>query len=201
MFEAMMQENDTREGRGELLLVRHTQIAEPFRGKCYGASDIPLSPEGEVHARELAAELAFEQPALVVHSGLSRARFLAEEVARHAGISAVVDPRLREMNFGAWELRTWDDIFSDVGHRMARLIHEPDTICSDGAESANEVRRRMVSWAQELGGGSLVVAVSHGGPISALRGTLNGSAAAKWPDLMPSYGEVMRFALPLSLGD
>ena len=92
-------------GSGELLLVRHTEISAQYHGVCYGASDVPLSDGGQDHARELAVKLADEKPGLVVHSGLSRARFLADDVARLAGADSVCDARLREMNFGAWELR------------------------------------------------------------------------------------------------
>ena len=211
--------NEMRSGNGQLLLVRHTQIADDFVGLCYGASDVPLSAAGESHARKIAISLCEENPSVVVHSGLARARYLAEEVARLVGVDVVCDPRLQELNFGAWELRSWDDIFTEVGHGMSRLILEPDTLCAPGAESANQVLERMLSWIHEIGHSSLetdharagcvgveqacedrvVVAVSHGVQISALRGAIEGHDAASWPDIMPGYGEVLRLDLPVVL--
>ena len=142
----MSTKNPSGNKPGRLILVRHTQIKPQFKDLCYGASDIELSQDGKQHARELAITLARERPTIIVHSGLSRARFLALEIARHAGLNATTDERLKEMDFGQWELRSWDNIFKDVGHEMSKLIHEPDTYCPPGGETAHAVRDRMSAW-------------------------------------------------------
>ncbi len=188
----------TADGRGgRLILVRHTQVAAHLSGICYGASDVALSAEGEAHANALAVSLAREGPAVVLHSGLSRARYLAEQIARHAGVELLCDARLLEMNFGAWELRSWDDIFLEVGHGMSRLVHEPDSYCAPGGETANDVRDRMISWVSQLPADKNIVAVGHGGAICTLRGTLAGAPSSKWPDFMPTFGEIVHIRLPI----
>ena len=180
-----------------LILVRHTQVASEFSSVCYGASDVALSEKGETHARELAVSLARERPDFVIHSGLSRARFLASEIANHAGVDLSIDARLQEMNFGSWELRPWDDIFREDGDGLARLIDEPDTFCPPNGETAHQVRDRMVAWVSQLPLRATIIAVGHGGAISALRGTLQGVPSSNWSDLMPAFGEMVRIPLPI----
>lgn len=190
---------NTQDGgaNGVLLIVRHTKVAARYDGVCYGASDVELAPEGELHAQQVAMSVSSHKPDVVVHSGLQRTRMLAEEIGRLAGVEVTSDARLREMNFGSWELRTWDDIFEDVGHAFGKLITEPDAYAAPGGETAHDVRARVMAWAQELPAGKTVVAVAHGGSIGALRGTIMGATADGWPQLVPGFGEVVRLPLPL----
>lgn len=179
-----------------LLLVRHTAVSDDYKGLCYGASDIELSPRGKEHAHVRAAEVARLHPTMIVHSGLTRARILAELIAQRCGMEPQVDPRLAEMNFGAWELRAWNDIFLEVGHGMARLISEPATYSPPGGETAHALRDRVTSWFFELPRRGRIVAVCHGGAIGALRGSLAGLPAREWPTFVPAYGEQVVMKLP-----
>ncbi len=184
-------------GGNNLILVRHTKVEVQFQDTCYGASDVRLSEDGEAHARALAPELAAMNPARIFHSGLGRSKFLAELIASHAQTPLAKDARLAEMNFGDWELKSWDQIYAEVGHDIGRLTSEPDTFAPPGGETVHAVRDRIVAWAEELPDDGPIVAVSHGGPISALRRTLSGQGHQDWTELIPTYGEVLSFELPL----
>ncbi len=175
-----------------VLMVRHTAVADRYKGLCYGASDIELSPEGERHARECAAALAALKPTHLFHSGLKRARIMAEHLAGLSGTEPIEDARLAEMNFGSWELRSWDEIFAEAGHDMARLISEPDTFAPPGGETAHAVRDRVTAWRGALPELGRIVAISHGGPIGAMRGAEAGIPASGWPALVPSHGQQVR---------
>jgi broad specificity phosphatase PhoE len=55
------------------------------------------------------------------------------------------------------------------------------------------MRDRVMAWladAAQLETGS-IVAICHGGPIAAIRGTLSGASVSEWPSLVPRYGEVV----------
>ena len=82
------------------LLVRHTEVARAWQGRCYGQSDIGLSRTGAARARSLAPELAAWQPDVVLHSGLRRAQILAEATAASASVTAKADPAWMEREFG-----------------------------------------------------------------------------------------------------
>ncbi len=182
---------------GWLIMVRHTAVDENLRGVCYGASDVDLSAEGRAQIGFLATKLAALVPNYIVHSGLSRALRLADSVANRLGRKPRMDQRIAEFNFGEWELRRWDDIHSD-GHDIARLIHEPESFAPPGGETVLRMHERVIDWYKDLPSRARILAISHGGPISTLRGSLNGAPPASWPRLVPGYGGQVRFDLPNS---
>lgn len=88
-------------------LMRHPrpQVAD---GVCYGATDLAIAEPFE--AALAAALQAAPVVGLIVTSPLQRRRRLAEAVAQARGAALVVDPRVREMDFGAWEGRPWAEL-------------------------------------------------------------------------------------------
>ena len=175
--------------RRRILLVRHGRVASCYDGVCYGRSDVELSDEGWRQSHALADELAFLPITHLFHSGLARARSLAELIAARSGVTPSVAPALAEIHFGQWELRNWQDIFQEVGDAMADIIHSPATYRPPSGETAYELRDRVLAWHQGLPAAGLMVAVAHGGPIAALRGTLGGLPASQWPALIPAHGQ------------
>jgi alpha-ribazole phosphatase len=92
----------------EIYLVRHTEtICE--KGICYGQSDVAiLEPFDEIFSR-IVSELPSE--AVIFSSPLKRCAILAKHIRENIKtISYQEDNRLKEMNFGDWELKKWDEI-------------------------------------------------------------------------------------------
>jgi adenosylcobinamide-GDP ribazoletransferase len=84
-----------------LLLMRHPPVDLSYRGVCDGASDVPLAADGLAMLPALVeAILADGRPDAISSSGLIRCRVLAEAVGERCGVAVVIDPRLRERNFG-----------------------------------------------------------------------------------------------------
>lgn len=175
-----------------LIVVRHPPVADAWHGVCYGASDAALGPAGRARIPALVAETLAHGPiSLLCHSGLSRCARVAEAIAAAAGIPAVVDDRLRERCFGAWEGRTWDAIHAETGDAMLGMLHEPETWRPPAGETTFEMRDRIMAWFHELPRAGLVVAVTHGGPIAALRGTLATAPVERWTEFIPACGELV----------
>jgi len=86
-----------------LLLVRHGETDWNADGRLQGQTDRPLSEFGRRQARQLADELAREELEAIYSSDLSRARETAEIVAERLGLPVVLDPDLREKDWGTWE--------------------------------------------------------------------------------------------------
>ena len=102
-----------REDRGRLVLVRHGKTEWSENGRHTGTTDLPLLPQGEADARDLAARLAAYDIGLALCSPLQRARRTAEL----AGFpDAVVDENLREWDYGGYEGRTTAQIREDLGY-------------------------------------------------------------------------------------
>jgi len=178
-----------------ILLVRHAEIEESYRVRCYGASDVPLSEQGRRDSQRIADELAVmlaDAPVrYLLHSGMSRTREMAELIATKLNLPMIVDSRLAELNFGIWELQPWDLIHATTGEAMVRLVDEPDTFCPEGGETIHAMRDRMLAWHRELPAEGLIIAISHGGPIAALRGTLAGLTVGEWLALIPKHGTIV----------
>src|SRR6476661_3313571 len=86
-----------------LLLVRHGETDWNADGRLQGQTDRPLSDFGRRQALQLAEELAEEELEAIYSSDLARARETAEIVAERFGLPVVLDPDLREKDWGTWE--------------------------------------------------------------------------------------------------
>jgi broad specificity phosphatase PhoE len=175
--------------RRRLIMVRHGRVADCYDGVCYGRSDIELGEEGRRQSLALAEELARLPITHLMHSGLERARWLAELIGARTALTACVAPALAEFNFGQWELRPWQAILQEVGEQMAELTRSPSTFRPPLGETVHEMRDRVLAWYRDLPEDGLIVAVAHGGTIAALRGSLAGCPPHEWPALIPGYGQ------------
>lgn len=176
-------------------LVRHTAVAAHWAGRCYGQSDVGLSREGRDAARLLAPRIADLGASHIYVSPLRRARFLAGLVRReNLEARLLIEPRLAECHFGDWEGQSWDAIHAATGDAMMGLVRAPDTFRPGGyGEATFTLRDRAMAWLQKAVNTTPgpVVAVCHGGPIAAIRGTLAGVPVADWPALVPKTGEIV----------
>lgn len=83
----------------DLWLARHGDTAWTVSRQHTGRTDLPLNADGETAARALGPRLAAHDYDLVLSSPLRRAL----DTARLAGFDPVVDERLREFDYGAYE--------------------------------------------------------------------------------------------------
>lgn len=173
-----------------LLLVRHTEVALAWKGRCYGQSDMGLSRAGTAHVRALAPELAAWRPDIVLHSGLRRARMLADVAATQAGVTALPDPGWQERDFGSWEGRSWDAIYRETGNAMDGMIDDPAGFRPGGGETTMELAARSLAAMRALPPGRVIV-VTHGGPIAAILGSLRAAPVRDWPTLVPALGSLI----------
>jgi broad specificity phosphatase PhoE len=182
-----------------VVLVRHAQVAACYKGICYGRSDVPLGPEGLEQSDRIADILSCLPIRYLVTSPAARAQALAQRIAERTGLGMTVEPALLERDFGAWEMRSWDSIYEEVGDSLNGLMHEPETYRPPGGESTGELRDRAVSWYARRPKGGLVVVVAHGGPIAAIRGTLAGKEPVEWIDLIPQPGSWVEMSGEIAL--
>jgi len=92
----------------EIYLVRHTQtICEA--GICYGQSDVDLAEPFESVFENIVSQLP--EHAVLFTSPLKRCVILSHYIQKNANsLSLESDHRLKEMNFGDWELKNWNEI-------------------------------------------------------------------------------------------
>ena len=120
-----------------LFLVRHG----PTHAKSMvGWSDLPADLSDTDALDRLSAALPDE--ALVVSSDLSRAADTASAIARGRHRLDHL-PDLREIHFGAWELRSWKEIDAEDPERIRAYWETPGDVRPPGGESWNEVCARV----------------------------------------------------------
>jgi probable phosphoglycerate mutase len=86
-----------------LLLVRHGETDWNAVGRLQGHTDRPLSDFGRRQAEQLAEELEDEPLDAIYASDLARARETAEIAGERLGLPVLLDPDLREKDWGTWE--------------------------------------------------------------------------------------------------
>jgi broad specificity phosphatase PhoE len=165
-----------------IVLVRHGTTDQNVRGLLLGRADPSLSAEGVAQAAALGEVLEQEgRPARIVASPLRRARETAAAIAAPWGMVVDDEPRLIEMDYGAWDERPLRDIPRDVWDGWHA---DPDFAPPDG-ESLRTVQRRvsdcMADLERDASGDGHVIAVSHVSPIKAA--VLWGLGLAEQPQL------------------
>lgn len=141
-----------------LWLARHGSSEWSEARRYTGWTDLPLSERGMKEAESL-AWLARRRWTGIWTSDLQRARATAEL----AGVVATVDRRLREIDFGTMEGKTWDEL--DPGTQEAVASFEG--FAPPGGESATELMARLDDFVGGLAPGDHLV-FTHGGVIRAL---------------------------------
>jgi alpha-ribazole phosphatase len=150
-----------------LYLVRHGRTLHG-EGRCVGHSDLEMDPEAGEALASLAASFEVAPPRLF-SSDLARARSTLSALAHGWGGTIEVDARLREMNFGDWDGRTWVEIREADGERLQGWMDDWVERRVPGGESFADVALRVASWSDEiLHGETSLLAVAHAGSIRAL---------------------------------
>lgn len=135
-----------------LLLVRHGETDWNAESRLQGHTDRPLSDYGRRQARRLADELADEPLDAIYASDLERARETAEIVGERLGLPVVLDPDLREKDWGTWEGLT------PVERDRVELVGE-------STEAHQERILFALARIAETHPGERVLVVTHGGSM------------------------------------
>jgi alpha-ribazole phosphatase len=151
-----------RKRLSRLVLVRHAEPAEDARGLCYGRLDVGLSDRGRVQAAELAAALA----GVEIDAVYSSPRTRAVETAAALGVDVRVDERLREIDFGELEGRSYEDIERTDPALFRAWMDAPTTVQFPGGECYDDLRMRATEALEEIRRRHDVAAVvAHGGVV------------------------------------
>jgi broad specificity phosphatase PhoE/ribonuclease HI len=154
-----------------LILVRHGATAHNVENRFSGVNTLPLSDLGEQQAKHLADRLAtFSAVSLVASSPLPRARQTADAIADRLGLAVLVVDRFSELDFGAWDGLTYDEVVRQWPDELVQWSTRPGVAPPDGesiAELTRRVRRAREEIVSRVPDGRAVV-VTHVTPIKAL---------------------------------
>ncbi|HVT64120.1 MAG TPA: histidine phosphatase family protein [Mycobacteriales bacterium] len=173
----------------QVLLLRHGRTEWNATGRFQGQTESKLDVIGRAQAEAVAVGIAPMKPDAIITSDLSRAHDTAKVVAAECGLEiAAVDPRLREINLGAWEGLTRAEARTQFADEYRRW-QEGEDARRGGGETYAEVGARCLEcideWVERLGAGCLLVAVTHGSAARATIGTMVGMHPDTWWRLAP----------------
>ena len=148
-----------------ILLLRHGQVRPDAVGCLLGSTDLPLDATGQAQALAAACRVARFGPQRCYASPLVRCRQTA--VAAVPGMEVRFDDGLREIDFGRWETRRFDELAAaDPGLVDRWAAFAPD-FAFPGGDSVAGFLQRVHAAAERLvrDDADTVLAVAHGGVI------------------------------------
>ncbi|MGP1394841.1 MAG: histidine phosphatase family protein [Inquilinaceae bacterium] len=145
-------------------VLRHGPTEWNETGIIQGRSDVPLSPAG----RAAVARWRLP-PDLDGYRWLTSPLIRAAETARLLGRDPTEDPRLAEMDWGAWEGRSLAALRAELGPALTEMEATGLELRGPGGESPRDVQDRLRPLLAELArDGRPTAAVCHKGVIRAL---------------------------------
>jgi alpha-ribazole phosphatase len=169
----------------QLYLIRHTTVDLPH-GTCYGYSDVFLNHNWESEAEKIIHELSHLKISVVYSSPLARCKLLAQKISRNV----ILDDRLKELNFGSWELKPWNDI---AGPMADKWMNDFVNVCCPEGESYVDLSIRTGNFLRDLAKSKkkVVAIVSHAGAIRAILAQLQNIPLTKSFEIEIAYGQII----------
>ncbi len=172
----------------KVYLIRHTSVNVPH-GIAYGQTDVPVNDTFEEEAsitKKNLEGISFDQ---VFCSPFTR----CVKLASFCGYpDAIRDNRLKELNFGDWEMKTWDEISEDPVSKVwfDDWAHVP----THNGESLEQQMNRLKDFLIEAKGkGYKQIAVfAHGGILTCSRVIAGEYPIEKAFLAIPAYGSVIQ---------
>lgn len=175
----------------DIYMVRHTSVDVP-QGHTYGQTDVPLRVTFEEEAaivKNTIKDLTFDK---VYTSPLSR----CVRLAAYCGYpDAEREDDIKEINFGEWEMLSWDDLSKDP--RSEAWFEDWKNIAAPQGESMNDLYNRVSTFLEKLKTTGLqkICLFAHGGVLTCARIYAGQYEMKDAFNNMPSYGAVIKITL------
>jgi probable phosphoglycerate mutase len=156
----------------KILLVRHGHVEGIDPARFRGRRDLPLTAEGRRQARAAAAFIAARwRPTIVYTSPLQRCVETGREIAVVAAVDSTVLDELTDLDYGAWQWRTHDEVRGQWPRLFDLWLSAPHLVRLPGGESVQDLLGRTadaVRMVLERHAVDTVVLVGHDSGIRAL---------------------------------
>lgn len=170
-----------------LIFIRHAETE--LAGRFCGHTDPPLNGRGRLQVARLITRLEAEAIEEIYSSDLLRAAETAHLLAKVFSVPYITTPNLREINFGAWEAKTWVEIRrSDPDFALRWAQSFPD-LTAPGAEFFSAFKSRVLQEIRHLthcAAHKRIAVVTHAGVMRiVLRELLGRTEQEAWAATKP----------------
>lgn len=170
-----------------IYLIRHTE-PEIEKGVCYGQSDIDVKNSFLLEANKVLSKINISSKTKIISSPLRRCSKLANFISSNQEIK--IDNRLKELNFGLWELVPWKEINQDDLKKWGdNYLH----VSPPEGESFNDLHKRTKLFWNELNFNKHdYVICTHDGVIKSLLVSLLEMPLRKAFSIKIKYADVVK---------
>lgn len=171
----------------ELILVRHTKpLIE--KGICYGQTDLELAESYPAEFTDVKEEVGSHS--IVYSSPLIRCGQLAEFI----GSEVIYDDRIKEINFGDWEMQKWTEIPPE---QINPWYEDYVNVRPTNGESLFEMHLRVKNFLDEIGqfDQERIICVTHAGVMRVMNAILSRIELKDMFQLKVEYGQVIRLEM------
>ena len=154
-----------------ILLTRHGQTVANREARFCGQSETSLTSFGLEQCDALARRLAATSIHAVYASDFSRATDTAARLIEGRGLDVRLDPSLREIHYGEWEMQRERDMAKRDPECFALMRAEDPAWRPPGGENVAEVRARTFAAVESIAkhhAHETVLVVSHGDALLCL---------------------------------
>lgn len=151
----------------EIFLTRHGVTEWNKKKRVQGQTDIPLSTDGIVEARELGKKIEGLGITVIASSPLLRALETSLELGNHLGIAAFIYGGLSERFYGEFEGRLFDDVNAQLKKKNTTL----KSYSTEEGESYSDFKTRVIAAFEGITNehkNEKILFVCHGGVMEVL---------------------------------
>ena len=174
----------------KLYIARHTSVDVPH-GTCYGHTDVALRETFTEEAEAVRLKLEKLHFDRVYTSPLSRCTKLADYCGYR---DAIREERIKEINFGEWEMKTFDNI---TDPNLQEWFNDFINVRPTGGESFMDLYHRVTQFLEELKkekNGSILL-FAHGGILVCTQIYTGMTVLKRAFESVPPYGSVIEFEI------
>jgi len=170
-----------------IYLVRHTSTILP-KTFCYGQLDVELQKPYFMQFETILQQLPKDINTLY-SSPLSRCKKLADYIVEKNKIEKLYfDDRLKELNFGSWEGKEWDNISPpELNIWMENFVK----ISTPNGESFTDLYNRSIAFLESIKSTTNTVIITHAGVIRSMLCYVNKKPLANAFNFSCNFGEVI----------
>lgn len=151
-----------------LILIRHGEVESRFHRVFGGRIDMELSERGHRQARHLAQHFPPGAFDAIYASPMRRAQQTLAPIATHGRQAPIIEPDLREVDFGDWTGLKWDEVRERFQVSAFDWLTQIERGAIQNGECARRLRSRVEPPLRSILSrhpGQSVAIVCHGGVI------------------------------------